>query len=211
MKLSIRLRQNINLTGLKFGEAAENFRHQWVCVFKTIRFCAQDHDGKRQVFKVLLARNVFVHREEDAEFAGGGNEVEKFSVLHARPACQWNSLNIVAGQIPPQTRRQTFLQKNSHSGGLRNGRQHRIGRLFKKRNSLFTGHGWKILQKIVQRVAAFEVIQQRPHGYTRAGKARFATHDFRVNFNYGACLHGIKVSHCCANDNCLILEAQNAT
>jgi len=72
---------------------------------------------------------------------------------------------------------------------MRNGRKHRVGGLFKKRNGLSAGHGREIFQELVQRIAAFEVIQQRPHRHARAGKTRFATHDFRINFDNAICLH----------------------
>jgi hypothetical protein len=177
------------MAGLKFAEAAEYFRHQWVRVFKTIRFCAQDHDGKRLAQELLLEGQVFVHCKEDIEFAGAGNKADKVSVFDACPARPRHGLNFVAWQIPPQTRRQAFVQKNSHLDGLRNGCQHCINGLFKESDGLFAGNGREISKELIQRVSAFEVIQQRPDWNARAGKARSAAHDFRVNSDNGASFH----------------------
>ena len=194
--------QIIDVSGLKFCKAAEYFRHQWVRVFKAIGFRPQHNNGKRQVFEFPLMWQIFVHREEDIEFAGVGNEAQKFSVLYARPARVRNGLDLVARQIPPQTRGQAFIQENSHLDGLRNGREHRIGGLFKERNSLFASNGWEIFQELIQRVAAFEVIHQCPRGNARAGKTRLATHDFRIGHHNALLRHAYNDTHLWAKDNC---------
>lgn len=163
-------RQNINMTGLEFGEAAKRFRHQRMRVFKAIRFGPQNNDGKRQVLNLLLVRQAFVHREEDIEFAGVGNKAQKLAVLDARPTRARNSLDFVSGQIAPQTRRQTFVEQDAHSG---RGEQALAG-LFQKGNRLPARDRGVLFQKLVERLAALEVIQQRPHGNARAGCWRVA-------------------------------------
>jgi hypothetical protein len=60
---------------------------------------------------------------------------------------------------------------------------------FQQGDSLFPADRREILEKIIQRVAAFQVINQRASGNTRAGKARRAAHDFRVDFDDGVRLH----------------------
>ena len=189
-KGSFRPGDDVNVTGLEFGKATEHFWHQRVRVFKTIRLGAQHDDGERQFAGFVLVRQVFVHGQEDVKLGGVGDQAEEFAILDARPARARNGLNFVSGQIPPQTCGQTFIQKNSHSGGLRNGCEHRGGGLFKERNGLLARNRGEVFEENVQSVASFKVIKQRPHGNARARKARRAAHDFRVNLDNGAFLHG---------------------
>ena len=162
---------------------------QRVRVIKTVRSGLQDHDGKRQVFEFLLVRQVFIHREEDLEFAGVGNEAQKLSVFDACPARPWNGLDFVAGQILPQTRGQTFIKENSHSDGLRDFLQHGAGRFFQKGDGLLARDGGKIVEKNINAVTGFEMVKERAHRNPRAGEARLAAHDFRVNHHDGLLLH----------------------
>ena len=64
----------------------------------------------------------------------------------------------------------------------------------KKLYGLCAGHGGEILQKNVERIAGFKVINQRAHRNARAGEARRATHDFRVNHHHGFCIHNGKIT-----------------
>lgn len=177
------------MAGLKFGKLPKHFRHQRMRVFKAIRFGPQHHDGKRQVIEPLLTRQVFIHREEDIEFSGVGNEAQQFSVFDARPARLRNGLNFVATQILPQTRGQTFIEQDAHSGGLRDSSQHGVGGFFQKGDGLLARNRGEIIKKNINAVTGFDVVKQRAHGNARAGKTRCAAHDFRVNLDNGFCLH----------------------
>ena len=96
----------------------------------------------------------------------------------------------VALKFTSQILGQTFVEKNAHSGGLWNFSKHRLGGLFQKSNGLRSRNRWELLQKFVQRVAGFEIIEQVAHGDARAGKTRRAAHDFRVNYDNGLRFHG---------------------
>ena len=135
-----------NLPGLKFRQTTKYFWHQRMCIFKTIRFGSQDNDCKRKIFELLLMRQIFIHREKNIEVIRIGDQTQELSVFDASPSGAWNGLNVVAGQLQPQTRGQTFIEKNSHLGD----RQHPFAGFFEEGNGLFAGHGWKILQKNVE-------------------------------------------------------------
>jgi len=105
------------------------------------------------------------------------------------PAFLRDGPHFVSRQFAPQTRGQALIQKDAHSGCLRNGCKHRVGGLFKERNGLFARNGGKVLQKLIKTVAGFEVVEQVAHGHPRAGEARSAAHNFWVNFNNAAFLH----------------------
>ena len=181
----LRLGQNIDVAGLKSGEAAEKFRHQRPGVFDAVGGRSQNHDGEGKGFELLLMWQAFVHRQKDVKLAGIGDEPEQLAVLDARPTGARDSLHLMAGQIPPETRRHTFIKDDAH---LR-GDQHPFAGFFEKGDGLFAGNGGEILQKIIERIAAFEVVNQRAGGNARPGEAGRAAHDFRVNLHNGAFLH----------------------
>ena len=52
----------------------------------------------------------------------------------------------------------------------------------------------KSSRKNVKRIAAFEMINQRAGGNARAGEARRAAHDFRVNHHNAFRFHGGKIT-----------------
>ena len=156
-------------------------------VLKAIRFGPQHHDGKGQVFELLLMRQAFIHREEDIKLARIRNEPQKLPVLDARPTRAENCLDFVTGQVPSQTRGQAFVEQDAHSGV----RNQQLTRLFQQGNGLFSADRREILQKIIQRVAALQVINRRPGRNARPGKAGRTAHYFRVNFDNRACLHAL--------------------
>ena len=98
-------------------------------------------------FELLLVRQAFVHRQENVELPGRGDEPEQLAVFDARPAGARHGLDFVAGQFAAQTRVNAFIQQNSH---LR-GDQHFFAGLFEKSDGLFAGDSGETLQKIVQR------------------------------------------------------------
>ena len=142
------------MAGLEFGKAAENFGHQRTDVFDVVGGRPQNHDGEGKGFELLLVRQTFVHRQEDVKLAGGGDELEEFAVLDARPTGARDGLNFVAGQIAPQTRGQTFIKDDAH---LR-GDEHSFAGFFEKSDGLLAGHGGEIFQKISERIAALDVV-----------------------------------------------------
>ena len=131
-------------------------------------------------------RKIFVHGHEHVKFSRIRNQAEQLSIFDSRPACLRNGLGFVVGEFATKPRGHTFVEQDSHlSGG-----QHPFAGFFEEGNGLFVGHGGEILQKIVQRLAAFEVINQRAGGDARAGEARRAAHDFRVNHHDSFRFHG---------------------
>jgi hypothetical protein len=72
-----------------------------------------------------------------------------------------NGLDVVAGQGRPQTCRETFVEKNAHSG---RGKRKGIPGFLKQRNRLLAADCWKILQEITQCVTTLEIIKQRAGG-----------------------------------------------
>ena len=142
------------MSGLKFRQSAKQFRRKWNNVGETIRFGTQHNHGERQVFDFLFTRKIFTHRHKHIELSRTGDQPEQLAVLDARPARLRDGLHVVAGQIPAQTRGQTFIEQDAHSGGD----QHPFAGFFEEGDGLFAGDGGKILQKIVERIAAFDVI-----------------------------------------------------
>jgi len=194
---SIWLSQNIDLTGPKFGEAAQDFRRKGEQVNHSVGFGAQHDNGKRERPCLALLRKPLIHGQEQIEFAGAGDKAKEVSVADAGPAGLGNGLDLVAGKLTRQILRQTFVQEDAHSGG---GEQTLAG-FFEKGHGLLARYGGILLQKLVERFAAFDVIQQRSNGNTGAGKARFAAHDFRINHNDSILFHADNYTQVRGNDN----------
>ena len=134
-------------------------------------------------------RQVFVHREEDIEISRVGDEAQKLAIFDARPARARNGLNFVAGQIAPQTRGQTFIKQDTHSGDLGNFLKHGVGRFFQEGDGLLARNGGEIIEENINAVTTFEVVKEGAHGNARASKARLAAHNFRVNLHHETFLH----------------------
>ena len=149
---SILLRDNVNVSGLEFSEAAQDLWHQWVRVLKAIRLCPQDDDGKSEARELLLVRQALVHREEDAVVGGVPNEAQEFAVFDACPTSTRNCQDIVAGQISAQTCGQALVEQDSHLG---RGEGKPLAGFLQERHGFFTADGREILQKFIERVAAF--------------------------------------------------------
>ncbi len=72
---SIRRGQNINMTGLKFGEAAQDFRSEGEDMNDPIGLGTQQDDGKRKPRRFVLPRQSFVNSEKNVKLARFANEV----------------------------------------------------------------------------------------------------------------------------------------
>jgi hypothetical protein len=107
------------------------------------------------------------------------------------PTGSRNGLDVVAGQVPPRTCREAFVEENPHSS---RGKRERIAGFLKERNRLLAADRWKIFQEILQCVTTLEIIKQRAGGNARSGKAWSPAHDFRVNLHNGTFLHASKLS-----------------
>ena len=184
-KPSLRLRQDIDVARLKFGKAAQDFRCKGEHMDDAVGFDAQQDDGKRKRRGFVLPGQLLVHSQEQVKFAGFGNEAKELAVADAGPAGLRNGFDNMAGKFPSQILGQTFVEQDAHSGG---GEQSFAG-LFQKGNGLLARDRGVLFQKLAERIAALDVIQQRPHGNARAGKARLATHDFRVGYHNGLLCH----------------------
>jgi hypothetical protein len=72
----------------------------------------------------------------------------------------------------------------THSSRCSHGaREHAFFSFFEKGDDLVAPNAGKILQKLVNRIAAFEVIDQVLDRHAGAGKARRAAHDFGIDFD----------------------------
>jgi hypothetical protein len=139
--------------------------------------------GSKEV--LFLLRQSLVHRQEHIELAGVGDEAEELAVADAGPPSLRHGFDPVAGEFTRQILGQTFVEQEAHSGS---GEQAFAG-LFEKGHGLLARNRGVLVQKRVERLATFEVIEQRPDGNTRARKARLAAHDFRVSHDNGLLRH----------------------
>jgi len=87
----------MNLTWLKFGEAAKHLWHQGMGVLKSIRSRSQNHDCKWQTLQLLLVWQTFILGEKNLKLARSGNEKQKFSIFDAGPTRTRNGQNLVTG------------------------------------------------------------------------------------------------------------------
>ena len=149
---SVLLRDNVNVAGLEFSEAAQELWHQWVRVLKAVRLCPQDDDGKSEARELLLVRQALVHREEDVVVGGVPDVAQEFAVFDTCPTSTRNCQDIVAGQISEQTFGQALVEQDSHLGRSE-GKP--LAGFLQERHGFFTADGRKILQKFIKRVAAF--------------------------------------------------------
>src|SRR5437867_1327355 len=77
-----------------------------------------------------------------------------------------------------------FKRLGRHSSSRTRTGEERLLGLLQGRDGLLPGHGREILEKLRQRLARFEVVQQRCEGHTRAHKYRRAAHDIRMAMNH---------------------------
>ena len=141
------------------------------------------------------------------QIRGGGGEAGRRSRnTPTTPSIRLRQNIDVAGQILPQACGQTFIEQAAHSGGWWGFPQHGIGGFFEKRDGLLARDRGKITEKNIKAVTCLDVVKKRAHGNTRAGKARLAAHDFRVNYHDGLLFHADNYTHPCANDNPSIPE-----
>jgi len=171
--------------GELFRSVWQDFRRKGEHMDHLVGFGAQQDDGERQRRSFVLLGQLLVHSQEHVKFARVSHEAEEFAVADASPTGLRNSLNGMAGKFLRQVLGQAFVEEDAHSG---RGEQAFAG-LFQKGNGLLARDRGVLFQKVVERIAALEVIQQRPHGNARAGKARLAAHDFRVGYHNGSLRH----------------------
>lgn len=81
------------------------------------------------------------------------------------------SLALVAGQEEWEALVNTFVKQDPHRTQS-NSSEAEFFRFFEDLDGEFTADSRKSFQKIVQRVAIFQVVKQRLHGHTRAPKNR---------------------------------------
>ena len=82
----------------------------------------------------------------------------------------------------PARRPQSFrgIHSSKRIFTLRGRSQYQVLGFLKKRDGHFTRNSWKVIKKFVQRVATFDVINQRFGWNSRSGEAGRAAHDFRI-------------------------------
>src|ERR1700736_2312086 len=87
-----------------------------------------------------------------------------------------------------------FKRLGRHSSSRTRTGEERLLGLLQGRDGLLPGHGRKILEKLRQRFARFEVVQQRRERHTRADEHGGAAHDFRIAVNDRlALLHAVRL------------------
>src|SRR5437667_1677696 len=69
------------------------------------------------------------------------------------------------------------------AGRSHSARQNAFFRLFQKRNHLLTRNCWEILKKLIDRIAALQVIHKILNRHTRPGKTRCAAHNLWIDFD----------------------------
>jgi hypothetical protein len=152
---------------------------------RSVGLGAQRDDGKRERPGLVLFRKQFVNGQEHIKFAGIGDEAKQFAIADAGPTGLWNGFDDVPGELTRQILRQTFVEQDAHSGGG----EKSFGALFQKGDCLLARDRGILLQKLIESLSAFDVIQQRADGNASAGEARFTTQDFRIDDNDGLLFH----------------------
>lgn len=130
-------------------------------------------------------RHALVHSEKDIEFARVGNKLEQLAIFDTRLSCARHCLNVMRVQLPAQAGRHALIKQDAH---LRDDK-HPVAGFLEESDRLFAGNGRKVFEKIFQRVAALNVVNQRAGRNPRTGKAGRATHYFRINFHNRTLLH----------------------
>lgn len=116
---SIGLCQKIDVTGLKFGEAAKDFRCKRGNMNHSIGFGAQNYNGKRERPGLVVLRKLFIHRQKHIKFGGVGDEAKELAVADAGPTGLGNSSDAVGRKLKGQILRKAFVEQEAHSGVAR--------------------------------------------------------------------------------------------
>jgi hypothetical protein len=82
----------------------------------------------------------------------------------------------MCGQIALQSPVQIFLQKKTH---LRRG-ESVLSRFFEESNDLFALYAGEPLEKLLDRIARFQMIEKTLHRHPSSGKNRLSAKNFRV-------------------------------
>lgn len=124
-------------------------------VRKPIEPDKNDSDSYSSARQILLALEVRVERYENIK--RGVRQSQQFSVLLAGPTGVLNRYTLISmfrQKIHERTRR-TLIDQDLHQRPETRLRQ----AFFQRGDGQFATHAWMLLQKLVQRVAALQIIQ----------------------------------------------------
>jgi hypothetical protein len=116
----------------------------------------------------LLELDAAVHRDQDIVVAA--RPAQEIAILDAGPAASDHGLNVVAGELEGE------ITGRCSSRRTRTGQEGVAGQV-ECGDGLFALHGRKLVEKLVESIATFQMIEERLHRDPRAQKDRGATED----------------------------------
>lgn len=149
-------------------------RHQRLGVRQTVAGRTQSDDRDSVFLKLLLVRQISVHRHENLKILRCA--FEQFTVFKTGPTDEWNGFHDVSRQIASKSPIKIFIEKNFQSGGLKN----LLFRFLQNGNDLFPLDAWKSFQKIIDRISGFQVIEKALHRHACPHEYNCASQNFRV-------------------------------
>jgi hypothetical protein len=156
------------------GDSGEHRRHQRPKHRDVVARSVNDDYRQRKASKVLLIFEVAVNREEQVKLLR--RQLQQFTILHTGPPRLGDGLDFVAKKLPTRVRG-THSSSGTRIGDL-------VGlRLLERSDDNFSRNGGEVVKKLIERVTAFDVVDERLHRYPRANKYRRTAQDVGVRAN----------------------------
>jgi hypothetical protein len=157
-------------------------RHE---ILEAVASCDEDHDRDLELFDILLEREIPIDSHEHVILVD--RKGKQFAILLAGPARLRNGADLVAGES-------TLQMTGRHSSrSTRLGNRGLLGE-FEEGDSLFSGHGWELVEKVVESVASLQVVEESLDWDTRPSKHRRSAHDLARSLHDSTCIIHERVS-----------------
>ncbi len=173
-------------------------------MFQAIGPPAKEHNRYFELRQILLRGNLSIDSDKGIELLL--SQREQVTILDSSPAATRNRNNRMVGEFSRQSPIDALIRcpPAAHplrgfvylaplpAGSIRRARsslsnvsEHAIFRFLEKRDHLFARDSRETFQEILDRLAAFEVINQILDWHTRARETRRTAHDFGIDFDDG--------------------------
>ena len=171
------------ISWLHLGERDQKLRHEWHKILDGVRMRSKQHDAHRPTTQVLLKSQILVDRHERIKLAGDAIKHRPVVDVRCAEVCA-HRRHVVSRNEPRETFGHTRVEEDLQVQPLRSAgdglAQERLTCKSEHRHGVLSRYRGKIGEELRQRMAALDVINERPHRDTSPCKAGFAPEAFRV-------------------------------